>query len=104
MASGRQQEDARPNEPAWHPDPFQRHQARWWDGAEWTGRVRDGATIGIDPPVIDTRPEADVPVAPAAPIHDAVQPLPRTNWAAIISLGIGVLVVVGLVVMIVLSV
>ena len=75
-------------------------------GTEPSGPVasRDGATIGIDPPVIETRPEADLPVAPAAPIDDAVQPLPRTNWPAIISLGIGVLVVVGLVILIVLSV
>jgi hypothetical protein len=28
--------------PGWHPDPMSRHEARWWDGTEWTEKVRDG--------------------------------------------------------------
>jgi|GEM_PF-4476903 len=35
---------AAPQQGAWHPDPMERHHERYWDGAEWTGRVRnDGA-------------------------------------------------------------
>lgn len=34
--------------PAWHPDPSGRHEQRWYDGAGWTARVRDGEATSID--------------------------------------------------------
>jgi len=27
--------------PSWHPDPFGRHQLRYWDGSVWTPHVVD---------------------------------------------------------------
>jgi hypothetical protein len=36
--------------PAWQPDPFGRHEARWWDGMRWTEYVLDAGRPGTDPP------------------------------------------------------
>jgi hypothetical protein len=35
----------------WAPDPYRRHQHRYWDGAAWTEHVGDGGERGVDPPV-----------------------------------------------------
>jgi hypothetical protein len=39
----------------WHPDPFGRHEARWWSGTDWTEHVSDGGAQTVDPaiPVVD---------------------------------------------------
>lgn len=34
---------------AWHPDPLQRHEYRYWDGSQWTDHVSDGGRVGHDP-------------------------------------------------------
>lgn len=34
---------------AWHPDPLQRHEYRYWDGAQWTEHVADAGQVGRDP-------------------------------------------------------
>jgi len=34
----------------WHPDPFGRHQFRYWDGAAWTHSVSDAGVGAQDPP------------------------------------------------------
>jgi len=93
-----------PTGPAWHPDPFARHDRRWWDGDRWSSRVRDDDRIGIDPPIIDPKPEALVPRAPAEPIDELVAPLPRTNWPTIIGLVAAGAVLVALLVLAVLTV
>jgi uncharacterized protein YxjI len=36
--------------PAWHPDPFARHELRWWDGQRWTEHVSTQGTARLDPP------------------------------------------------------
>jgi hypothetical protein len=34
----------------WHPDPSERHDERWWNGAHWREFVRDeGRATAIDP-------------------------------------------------------
>lgn len=33
----------------WLPDPTQRHELRYWDGARWTENVSGGGVTGIDP-------------------------------------------------------
>jgi len=33
----------------WYPDPTQRHQHRYWDGAKWTDHVSDNGVQGTDP-------------------------------------------------------
>ncbi|MFA5882670.1 MAG: DUF2510 domain-containing protein [Acidimicrobiia bacterium] len=35
--------------PGWYPDPATRHQARLWDGTQWTGRVADFGVESVDP-------------------------------------------------------
>lgn len=34
--------------PAWHPDPYGRHQLRWWDGERWTEHVSSGGVASVD--------------------------------------------------------
>lgn len=34
--------------PNWYPDPHQRHQLRYWDGARWTEHVSDNGTPTVD--------------------------------------------------------
>jgi uncharacterized protein YxjI len=36
--------------PAWHPDPFRRHELRWWDGQQWTEHVSTRGAASLDPP------------------------------------------------------
>jgi len=36
------------NPAAWHPDPTDRHQLRYWDGQEWTEHVSDHGVPSID--------------------------------------------------------
>lgn len=33
---------------AWHPDPQQRHQLRYWNGAHWTSHVSDSGFVSVD--------------------------------------------------------
>jgi uncharacterized protein YxjI len=37
--------------PAWYPDPFGRHESRWWDGSRWTEHVASHGRQAVDPPV-----------------------------------------------------
>ena len=85
---------------AWYADPFGRHEQRWWDGARWGEKVRDGGTAGIDPPGIEEAPHAPGETAPAQPIQDAPLPLRPPSEATQIALLVGTLVLVGLVVLI----
>ncbi|MCY3635465.1 MAG: DUF2510 domain-containing protein [bacterium] len=55
-------------EASWHTDPFGRHEARWWNGANWTEKVRDGDLAGIDPPGIAVAPQKIPLNEPASPI------------------------------------
>ena len=36
-------------EPGWYPDPYHRHQVRYWDGSSWTEHVGDDGQQGTDP-------------------------------------------------------
>lgn len=44
----------------WHPDPFGRHDLRYWDCHQWTHHVSSRGLVGIDPPTAG-------PAAPLAP-------------------------------------
>jgi uncharacterized protein DUF2510 len=35
---------------AWLPDPYARHELRYWDGTRWTVHVVDAGTRSSDPP------------------------------------------------------
>ena len=48
---------------AWGPDPFGRHQLRYWDGSRWTEHVADDGVPDLDDPVVPaplTGTETDV--------------------------------------------
>jgi uncharacterized protein YxjI len=34
----------------WYPDPFGRHETRWWDGVRWTEHVASHGRQAVDPP------------------------------------------------------
>ncbi len=36
------------NPARWLPDPFQRHELRYWDGTEWTQHISDNGAAGVD--------------------------------------------------------
>ncbi len=36
-------------EAGWHPDPYRRHQHRYFDGATWTEHVSDAGAQSVDP-------------------------------------------------------
>ena len=71
----------------WHADPFGRHSQRWWDGSDWTEKIRTGrGASGIDPPGIDVAPVAVTESIPAEPIEDALLPIKRRPIADKIAL------------------
>jgi len=45
---GHQQPASHP--PGWYPDPFGRHESRWWDGGQWTEHVASHGRQAVDPP------------------------------------------------------
>lgn len=56
---------------AWHPDPFGRHQMRYWDGAQWTEHVSNQGKQSTDQPVgTPVMPQGQ---QPAARIQQQVQ-------------------------------
>jgi uncharacterized protein YxjI len=36
--------------PGWYPDPYGRHETRWFDGRQWTEHVASHGRQGVDPP------------------------------------------------------
>jgi hypothetical protein len=40
-------------DPAWQPDPTDRHEQRYWDGVRWTEHVSDAGTTDVDPLVVE---------------------------------------------------
>jgi len=80
------------NTGSWHPDPAQRHQFRFWDGAAWTDHVSDNGVVGSDPIAAPSVPQpAWTP--PTAPMPAARMPaavggaVPRSRnrlWGALL--------------------
>ncbi len=52
MSSADQQAARAPGQhpQGWYPDPFGRHESRWWDGARWTEHVASHGRQAVDPP------------------------------------------------------
>jgi hypothetical protein len=78
--------------PGWYPDPYQRHESRYWDGGRWTEHVSNGGATAVDPAdwgagassgvtapaetaAFEVPPERD-PVPPAAPTWQPTPPAP----------------------------
>lgn len=47
--------------PRWAPDPFRRHELRYWDGQRWTEHVSDDLVVGTDAPVGPAEPRVRRP-------------------------------------------
>lgn len=67
----------------WFPDPFGRHEHRYWDGGQWTEHVGSAGRQGVDAPIVAPPMEVAVqehattivgaPLTPVAPINKKVQ-------------------------------
>ncbi|MEQ1702255.1 MAG: DUF2510 domain-containing protein [Ilumatobacteraceae bacterium] len=57
---------------AWHPDPFARHQLRYWDGARWTAHVSNAGVTSSDPPFASPAPAAAPAQQPTAQVAPAM--------------------------------
>jgi membrane protease YdiL (CAAX protease family) len=66
----------------WHPDPFQRHRVRWWDGEACTAYAGDGVAVQWDPGPLDAMQAADTPEGRPPPMPGIV--------TALVAFGIGV--------------
>lgn len=60
----------------WQPDPFGRHEVRYWDGSAWTAHVADAGVQGRDEPVSTV--EAPLPPPPAP--SPAAPPATGGGW------------------------
>jgi uncharacterized protein YxjI len=49
-AHGQQGQASGGQPPNWYPDPFGRHETRWWDGNQWTEHVASHGRQSVDPP------------------------------------------------------
>lgn len=77
---------------SWQPDPFGRHQYRYWDGSNWSDQVSNDGEVAVDPPQADLADEgagAEPTAAPAPPetSSGAAEPpptegVPATGWGA----------------------
>ncbi len=60
----------------WEPDPYHRHEQRWWTGKRWSEKVRSDNSTRIDPPGVIPKPISRHPLeGPASPISDARHPI-----------------------------
>ena len=62
----------------WQPDPFGRHEVRYWDGSAWTAHVSDAGVTGTDEPV--PSPEGAVPPPPPPPPPPASSASGGGSW------------------------
>ena len=81
----------------WRPDPFGRHQYRYWDGAEWTEHVSDHGSTSKDDPVgpanaLPPPPLGGVVLGPASPQTSTpvVYVAQQNNGLAIASMVLGI--------------
>jgi hypothetical protein len=60
----------------WHPDPWHRHESRYWDGSKWTEHVASGGRQSVDREALATSPPAAPTLAapPAPPLPPPARP------------------------------
>lgn len=69
--------------PGWYPDPFQRHESRYWDGSTWTAHVANRGVGSTDlPPPPPPAPGTTAPAAAVESPSALVDVLPRSTAAA----------------------
>ncbi|WP_158220548.1 DUF2510 domain-containing protein [Kineosporia sp. A_224] len=53
-----------PREAQWAPDPYRRHELRYWDGSQWTEHVSEGdGSVLVDPPLPGPRTRREAQAA-----------------------------------------
>lgn len=92
---------------SWQPDPYSRHQLRWWDGTQWTqmvndnGITQDESTLSHSAPL--PPPQTPVPSPPVQPqVSQPLAPAPKPNRTRLLA-AIGAVVVVVAAVVVVLA-
>ena len=85
-----------PSQAGWQPDPFGRHEYRYWDGSAWSDQVSDGGVVASDPPG-DGQPTVATPAAPPMGVPLAGGP-PPADGGSKRSIPVGLLAVIGVVV------
>jgi hypothetical protein len=64
--------------PGWHPDPYRRHELRWWDGTTWTEHVSDQGVASVD--AVGSAPVAAAEAGWLPPtVQQPIAP-PSTGW------------------------
>ncbi|MBF81991.1 MAG: hypothetical protein CL522_01090 [Actinobacteria bacterium] len=64
----------------WEPDPYHRHDQRWWSGSRWSQKVKSDSEIQIDPPGVVPRPVDPLSLGrPVDPISGVREPLWRSS-------------------------
>ncbi|HNJ98893.1 MAG TPA: DUF2510 domain-containing protein [Ilumatobacteraceae bacterium] len=58
----------------WHPDPYGRHQLRWWDGQQWTSQVSDQGVVRDENAPAQPAPP---PMPPQQPVYQAPPQQPQ---------------------------
>ena len=83
----------------WHPDPFGRHQLRYWDGKTWTAHVSNNGVAASDSPLPSPQQNVVAPavVAPAVVAPSTAPDAPRKSkgkWILIGGLAVVVIIVI----------
>lgn len=66
---------------AWHPDPFGRHELRYWNGATWTASVSDGGVVTEDAPERIWTIDQSIDAVVTEKHRDALKAaVPSGNW------------------------
>jgi hypothetical protein len=66
--------------PGWHPDPYRRHESRYWDGGRWTEHVSDSGVTAVDPTEW-APPPAATPAEDPTPPAAAHEPAAGPSWS-----------------------
>lgn len=84
-------------DPGWLPDPAGRHEARWWDGDQWTARVANNgrtsqdhlaeqpAAPGMEPPPVPEESPNDAADPAVGAVED--EPAPQARKEASVAAG-----------------
>lgn len=65
--------------PGWYPDPYRRHESRYWDGGRWTEHVSDGAATAVDPAEWGASTSSQAAASEVPPELDPA-PVQATTW------------------------
>ena len=81
----------------WYADPLGRYERRFWDGSQWTAKVRTGETEQVDPLGVSTSIPFAIPAT--AYSDDAATKRRRRRWMLI-----GLMVLVDIAVLVTIAV